>query len=156
MNKSQLTGLIIRPLLRDIPHGLTEIAVLCIQMLIAHESRRGEYISQLHGGPAAGIIQMERATHAAVWTYGDTVWDNAVLAGIITPYDKRYALRPDFDRLLYDLKYNIFMARQRLFMKPEAIPGDPMEISVYLKKHWNSVAGAANYDSYYKAWLEWG
>lgn len=155
MDKKQLTGMVINPMLRDIPLGYTDRAVLCIQMIIAHESERGGYISQRHGGAAAGIIRMERATHANVWRYGATVWDNALKAGIITEEECLAQMPPDFDRLLYDLRYNIFMARQRLFMKPEALPYGAKAMSIYLKKHWNSTNGAPDDDSYYKDWIAW-
>lgn len=155
MDIEQLTNLVMKPVLRLFPLGYSPLAVMAIQMIIAHESQRGHYISQLHGGPAAGFIQMEKRTHDSVWRYGETVWANAVLAGIITTGDNRLRAPPSFDRLLYDLRYNIFMARQRLFMKPEAFPNSPEAMSVYLKKHWNSVAGAADPDSYLKDWLKW-
>lgn len=155
MDKKQLTNLIIKPMLLEIPQGYTGRSVLCIQMIIAHESKRGQYIAQLNNGPAAGFIQMERATHNTVWRYGATCWDNALKCGIITTKEHRDQVVPNFDRLLYDLRYNIFMARQRLFMKPEALPYGAMKMSAYLKKHWNSTSGAADEDSYYKDWLKW-
>ena len=155
MDKKQLTDLIINPTLREIPHGYTGRAVLCIQMIIAHESARGEYISQKGGGPAAGFIQMERATHTCVWRYGASVWDNALKLGIITHSEFQKQKHPPFDRLLYDLRYNIFMARQRLFMKSESLPYGTKAMSKYLKKHWNSAGGEANELSYYHDWLMW-
>lgn len=155
MDKKQLTNLIIKPMLHEIPVGYSPEAVLAAQMVIAHESHRGEYITQLHGGPAAGFIQMERPTYNTTWRYGATCFDNALLCGIISREDFKSQKVPDFDRLLYDLRYNIFMLRQRLFMKPEALPKGEMEMSKYLKKHWNSVYGAADEDSYYKDWKVW-
>ena len=155
MDKSQLTNLIIKPLLRLIPHGMGKRSVLAIQMIIAHESKRGEYISQLHGGPAGGMIQMERVTHTSTWRYGATCFDNALLCGIITAEEHKSQKVPDFDRLLYDLRYNIFMARQRLFMKPEALPHGVKNMARYLKKHGNSTMGAADELSYYNDYILW-
>lgn len=155
MDKQQLTNLVINPMLREIPLGYTGRAVMAIQMIIAHESKRGHYIAQLNGGPGTGFIQMERATYVTTWRYGATCWDNALSTGIISRDDFDRQIIPDFNRLLYDLRYNIFMARQRLFMKSEALPYGAMEMSKYLKVHWNSVYGAAHEDSYYKDWLKW-
>lgn len=155
MNRNQLVNLVIKPTLCAIPKGHTPVSVMAIEMIIAHESNGAEYISQLNNGPAAGIIQMERLTHESVWRYGDTVWANALLIGIITREEFKAQEHPPFDRLLYDLRYNIFMARQRLFMKTECFPNDAVEMSAYLKKHWNSVGGAANNDSYFNAYLRW-
>jgi hypothetical protein len=155
MNKQQLTNFVINPLLRSIPMGYTGRAVMAIQMIIAHESLRGEYLTQLDNGPAAGWIGMERETHRSVWVYGATCWDNALKAGIIDHEQHRLQIIPPFDRLLYDLRYNIFMARQRLFMKPEALPYGAEAMSAYLKLHWNSIYGAADDNSYYLDWKAW-
>lgn len=155
MNRDQLVNLVIKPMLKAIPKGYTTQAQMAIVMIIAHESDGYEYISQLENGPAGGGIQMERRTHEATWRWGDTVWQNALLTGIITREEYKTKTHPPFDRLLYDIRYNIFMARQRLFMKPEAFPNDAVKMSAYLKKHWNSVEGAAKTDSYLKAYLSW-
>lgn len=155
MKRSQLVNLILIPTLCEIPKGNTPEAVMAIEMIIAHESKGAKFITQLGGGPATGIIQMERLTHSTVWQYGDSVWKNALEMGIISPDDYKYQTHPDFNRLLYDLRYNIFMARQRLFMKPEALPNDATKMSAYLKRFWNSADGAARTDSYLKAYLSW-
>ncbi len=158
MKKSQLVNMVIRPTLKEIPHGYSEPALLAITMIIAHESKRGEYIHQLGNGPALGVIQMEPSTHESTWTYGDSIWGNAFKLGIIA---SESPTRPPVERLLYDLRYNVFMARQRLFMKPELLPNLADEfaqidaMSKYLKKHWNSVKGAASDTSYADDYWEW-
>ncbi len=155
MNKRQLIDEVAIPLLKKIPLGYTASSVLASEMIIAHESKRGEYIRQLRQGPALGMIQMEPATHDDVWKHGDTVWCNAVDVGIITRDQFNNQEHPPAERLIYDLQYNIFMVRQRLFMKPEALPHTPEQMSAYLKEHWNSVAGAASNMSYYDDWVLW-
>ena len=156
MNKLQLLHHIVRPTLIEIPRGLTEESELAIMMIIAHESKRGEYVRQVGAGPALGLIQMEPATHDDVWKHGDSVWENARNMDIIDVYDYNVKIHPDSSRLVYDLRYNVFMARQRLFMKSEALPiGDKLKMSRYLKKHWNSAQGRATFDSYYKDYKKW-
>jgi len=155
MNKNQLLNHVVIPMLKDIPKGLTEQSKLAIMMIIAHESKRGEFIKQIGKGPAVGLIQMEPRTHDSTWKFGDSIWINAMNAGIITPQEKASGIHPPAERLIYDLKYNVFMARQRLFMKPGTLPSDLVSMSLYLKKHWNSVVGKANEDSYmvdYELW----
>lgn len=155
MDKFQLTNLIIEPLLKEIPHGYSKKAVIAIEMIIAHESLRGKYIRQRFNGPAYGLIGMEELTYNSTWEYGDSIWDNAFNAGIISRDQWKYKIKPCFKTLLYDLQLNIFMARQRLFMKPEAFPDGMKEMSAYLKKHWNSIHGKADNLSYMASWDLW-
>jgi len=161
MDKKQLEDLIVRPTLRDIRQGLSEPSVLAVMMIVAHESRRGEFIKQKGTGPALGLIQMEPRTHASTWRYGDSIWDNARSLGIISNSQYIISEHPKANRLIYDLRYNVFMARQRLFMKRELLPnfGNSFKqidaMSRYLKKHWNSVSGAAEDDSYATDYWLW-
>ncbi len=144
MNKQQLTSLVIIPTLKEIPHGYTEEAVMAIQMIIAHESKGGEYIAQTKG-PALGIIQMEPFTHDEVWKWGDSIKFNALNMGLIGSKS---------ERLIYDLRYNVFMARQKLFMAPGALPRLSKLMAVYLKKNWNG-GGKATPDKYYDDFMRW-
>lgn len=150
MNREQLTKHVIRPTLQAIPKGWSAKAELAILMIIAHESLRGEYIAQIGHGPAKGIIQMEGWVHDDVWTNSDSIKPNATLLG----YDP-VLCQSNSDMLCWDLRYNVFMARQRLFMDPNPLPETPEEMSVYLKKFWNSDMGLASDDSYLSAYSEW-
>lgn len=144
MNRDQLTELVIIPTLKDIPNGYSKEAVLAIQMIIAHESNQGYYLAQTKG-PALGVIQMEPFTHEQTWLHGDSIKRNAEALGI----------KQDAGRLVYDLRYNVFMARQKLFMAPGALPNNEVEMASYLKKHWNG-PGKATPEKYlndYKGWV---
>lgn len=153
MNKEQLLDLVVKPTLEDIKNGPS--GETAIMMIIAHESQRGEYIKQHPTGPAWGLIQMEVKTHDDTWKNGDSIWDNALKLGIITKEEYQAEAHPSHKRLAWDLKYNVFMARQRLFMKPGKLPTDLKQLSKYLKKHWNSSGGAATNYSYEKDYLRW-
>lgn len=155
INRGQFESLIVVPGLTEIPNGYSEKAVLAIMMIVAHESKGGEFLSQLDDGPARGAIQMEGWVHDDVWSNGDSIWDNALDMGIIS--DEEYLSRkhPHSSRLIYDLRYNVFMARQRLFMDPNPLPDSPLEMSAYLKKFWNSSLGKANDMSYYNDYMDW-
>ena len=153
MNKKQLTELVIVPTLHEIPKGYSPEAVMAIQMIIAHESSGGEYLAQ-KSGPALGIIQMEPFTHGEVWKYGDSIQKNAELLRIVTPGTGVKNV-PSPNRLIYDLRYNVFMARQKLFMDKGALPKEPGEMAHYLKKHWNG-GGKATATKYHFDYMAWG
>ncbi|MCJ8292903.1 MAG: hypothetical protein MJK15_00720 [Colwellia sp.] len=155
MNKDQIVELVIRPTLKAIPKGYTDESVLAITMIIAHESKRGEYIKQAGTGPALGLIQMEPRTHDSTWKFGDSIRKNALKLGIITQYQYDRFEHPPAERLIYDTRYNVFMARQRLFMKKGALPKDVKNMSKYLKQHWNSAGGAADNYSYSDDYARW-
>lgn len=151
MNREQLERHVVRPALEEIPRGYSDKALLAVMMIIAHESLRGEYIAQLNNGPAKGIIQMEGWVHDDVWKNSDSIKHNAKLLGIIRENDKL----PTSDRLYWDLRYNVFMARQRLFMDINPLPSDPLQMSIYLKQFWNSNAGKAKDTDYLEAYNQW-
>lgn len=154
MNKRQLRELIVIPTLLEIPKGHSEEAALAIMMIVAHESARGHYLKQ-NGGPALGLGNMEPLTHNETWKHGDSIWTNASALGFIDAEDYCNRAHPKPERMNYDLRYAVFMMRQRLFMKKEKLPVSIFEMSVYLKKHWNSTDGAATKMSYandYKRW----
>jgi hypothetical protein len=153
MDKKQLTELVIIPTLREIPYGYSTEAVLANQMIIAHESSGGKYIAQTKG-PALGIIQMEPLTHNETWKWGDSIWDNALLLGIIDTGAFYSKIHPNARRLIYDLRYNVFMARQKLFMSPGALPDEPFEMAEYLKKNWNG-GGKATVTKYHFDYKRW-
>lgn len=156
MNKEQLVNLVIIPTLKEIPKGIGAKAVQAITMIIAHESKGGNYLKQIGGGPALGIIQMEPTTHNSIWDNGDSIWDNALLLGIVSAEDHDQFLMPPAERLIYDLRYNVFMARQYLFMDENPLPSTPYQMSAYLKDYWNSAGGAADSNSYLRDYELWG
>lgn len=153
MNKEQLTDLVIIPTLDEIPKGYSGEAVMAIQMIIAHESNGGEYIAQTKG-PALGLTQIEPATHDDVWKHGDSIWKNAVKLGIISKTERLLKKHPDAFRLVYDLRYAIFMTRQKLFMAKGALPANASDMAVYLKKHWNG-NGKSTPIKYHTDFLRW-
>ena len=119
-------------------------ALTAILMIIAHESNKGEYLFQVGGGPALGVIQMEPETHDSVWKAGESVKENADKLG----------LKQDVTQLYKSLEYAIFMARQRLLMDTNPFPTGLKELSKYLKEYWNA-GGAAEELDYYHAFINW-
>lgn len=152
MDKGQLTELVIIPTLKEIPFGYTPNAVLAVQMIIAHESLRGKYLKQVKG-PALGPINMEPPTYYSTWRFGDSIRANAEKLGIISA-NMGVDNIPHPSRLIYDLRFNVFMARQKLFMAPGALPSDPMKMAHYLKLNWNG-DGKATAQEYYDDFMLW-
>lgn len=142
INPKQFKEFVCRTL-KEIPGGHSDSSLVTALMCAAHESHLGEYMKQKKG-PALSPWQIEPATHDDTWEHGDTICFNAQLLGIECGVEK----------LEYDLRYSVFMFRQRLFMKPEALPpaDDLMAIAEYLKKHWNTAKGKATTEDYYKAY----
>ena len=120
-------------------------ACMAIEMIVAHESKGGEYWRQLGGGPALGIIQMEPTTHDDVWKNCDN----------IRVYAARARIKRDLNRLCDSVEYNIFMARMRLIMDVNPLPDNPEKMAHYLKKYWNSDGGKASAAKYLNNWQEW-
>lgn len=136
---------IIHNTILEIPNGYSFASQLAIEMIIAHESNCGTWLWQLGGGPAHGVIMMELPTHEATWQWGDSIKENAAIMGIVE----------DFERLDYDLRYNVFMARQRLFMFSKALPSEAGDMAEYLKKYWNTEKGKASANKYFNDWTRW-
>lgn len=156
MNKEQLVNLVIIPTLKEIPKGISAEAVLAVTMIIAHESTRGNFLKQIGGGPALGIIQMEPRTHNSTWKFGDSIWKNAYNMEIISKDDFDNKRHPLPGRLIYDLRYNVFMARQNIFMDRDTpLPKTPHQMSDYLKSWWNSAGGEAKSNSYLRDYEIW-
>ncbi len=153
MNREQLQTLIVEPLYNRMKNGMS--GVDAFMMCVAHESKGGEYISQVGSGIAKGIIQMEDATHDSVWANGDSIWDNAVNLGLISRVDWDKRIKPSADRLIYDLQYNAFMFRQFMFMQPGKLPNDKRELAKYLKKHYNTYLGKATDIDYLYDDIKW-
>jgi len=145
IDPGQLRDLITRTL-KEIPNGYSEDAVELMMMIAAHESSLGTSLVQNGGGPALGLFQIEPATHDDTWENGDSICANAQILGIECAVEK----------LEYDLRYQIFMARQKLFMISEAIPSNRMvmKMAEYCKKYWNTQHGKATAYDYHEAYLD--
>lgn len=128
----------------DLKLSKPEFTLAC-SMLVAHESQGGKFLRQHPTGPALGVIQMERATHADTWLHCDN----------IQMYAERLGYREDVNKLKYDLRYNIFMARMRFIMDVNPFPKTEKEMAVYLKNYWNSKNGAASPEKYLQDYYNW-
>lgn len=104
----------------------------------AQESAFGSYLYQVNG-PARGVFQMEPATERDLWDK----W-------LVYRADYMRAMRlccpgvqPGTDALMYNLKYQIIMARLFYRRIPAPLPasGDVEGMAAYWKQYYNTVAG---------------
>lgn len=118
--------------------------VTACMMACAHESLGGKYRRQLGGGPARGVLQIEKATHDDVWEHSDTIHEVAKALGI----------EKDWSRVEYDDRYSIFIMRHKFAMDSKRIPCDLFGIADYTKRVWNGDGKATptKYIDDYCAW----
>ena len=120
-------------------------AVELICMICAHESLGGVVRVQMGGGPARGVLQFEKPTHDSVWDNSDTIKQTSRVLGI----ERDWSHVEDGDR------YSIFVARHLIAMDPHPIPSDPVGMSQYAKRVWNTDAGKATPEKYLRDWQAW-
>ena len=150
IQKDQLRDLIqavLRYLEPEIPYS--ENAVELLMMTAAVESNLGDYIKQTKG-PAKGIFQVEPATERDVMDrYLGSKYRKKLKAKI-----QRLAgdPPPGIDPAVYDLDYQIALARCFYWMKPGALPKIKMvedrpdydsivKMAKYYKKYFNTYLG---------------
>ena len=148
MDKSQLITEVIRPALSELSAYNANMkspkAEELLANIVAHESKGGEYLRQLGGGPALSIFQVEPATHL-------DVWDNFVLPRpslrkiLLKMASNGFRLNShEFDEeLIFNLRYASAIARIVLWRSPEPLPAanDIIGMAHYWKNNYNSVHG---------------
>ena len=141
MNSAHLVDLVIRPTLRALEPAVpfSEAAVEMVYYTAAAESGL-DALTQLGGGPARGIYQMEPATH-------DDIWENylAFRTGLRAAVQRLLAPVPaHVDQLVTNLAYATAMCRVHYRRVPAALPpaGDLDAHARYWKDHYNTAGGA--------------
>jgi len=143
MHKDQLRGLVEETL--PLVSLYSEAATDLLMGTAAVESQLGYYIKQV-GGPARGIFQMEPRTEVDIWDnylkFNHKLRDSLATLGY---------LRPDASALVYDLRYQILMARIHYLRVPYALPTSTVGQARYWKVHYNTVAGKGTVKKYIDA-----
>ena len=128
----------------------TESAETALLMVAAHESKLGEYNTQIGGGTARGLYQVEIATMHDNYTnfinYKNGL--NKEIEGISG------VKGPDEYQLQYNPIYCTIHARLKLYRSPGPLPKsyDTVAISEYLKKYFNTSGGKARAEDYFLAY----
>ncbi len=134
MNALQLRELI-EYVLKDMDM-YSESAVELLMLTAAVESRGGQDIRQIGGGPARGIFQMEPDTEKDIWL--NYLWFRDNKANIVRRYDTAGT-----GDLWWNIGYQIVLARYHYYRIPVALPSadDVNGLAHYWKKHWNTING---------------
>lgn len=141
----QLTKYVIKPALEAVKLYSLSAGEQILGTACA-ESRLGTYLHQV-GGPALGILQMEPATHADIWSnylvYRPELMDTVYKMVPSDMWDTTQK-RPHHEILITDLRYAVVMARlkYRRSKTPLAQPGDWCGHARVWKEVYNSVRGA--------------
>ena len=122
----------------------SESAVELLAMICAHESLGGKFRSQVGGGPALGLFQIEPETHDSIWGNSDTIRQRAAKHGIVR----------DLSQLENNDRYSIFVARHYLAMDANPLPKGLEAMSAYCKSYWNRT-GKATPEKYLNDYLRW-
>ncbi|MBF0190242.1 MAG: hypothetical protein HQL99_03710 [Magnetococcales bacterium] len=146
LDPRQLLVLVICPTLQRLDLWSSAAEELLLGIAIQESGLR--YLTQLGGGPAMGLWQMEKITHDDIWQnflHGRT----KLALNILGPYPK-----PDHARLAWDLAYACGMCRVHLLRCPGALPaaGDLDGQANYWKLHYNSLLGAGTAEQYCSSW----
>ncbi|MFA7177919.1 MAG: hypothetical protein WC114_11765 [Smithellaceae bacterium] len=141
-----------RTLIEDVlrPIGLNSNAAVSLLMgTAAAESALGKYWYQVGGGPALGPFQMEPGTEADHWQ--NFIAFNRKIKAVMA--EMGY-FGPDPDRLQYDLKYQIIMARIHYLRVKEALPEaeDVQGLARYWKDHYNTRLGSGTVEGFITKW----
>ncbi|KYO58419.1 hypothetical protein [Vibrio parahaemolyticus] len=151
MDAKQLTTLVVRPTLKQL--GLySRAAEQLIVGTIYQESLKGEFIKQVGGGPALGVIQMEPATYHDIWDH--YLAYKRSLANKITELASMSSLdedmRPNVDQLITNLAFAVGMCRVHYLRKKPALPsaGNVEGLAHYWKDHYNTHLGAGTVEEF--------
>jgi hypothetical protein len=136
---------VIRPVLKDLDLWSVEAEQLVLGTA-CQESKCGEYLVQLGGGPALGIYQMEPATH-------DDIWKN-FLNYKVDLIDRLAAfyINGISKELIGNLYYATAMCRIHYLRVPEKIPVGLHPQAAYWKKYYNTPLGAGTVNEYINSW----
>lgn len=145
----QLRRYVIRPVLETL--GVySQPAEELLVLTAAHESRLGQFLHQVGGGPAIGIFQMEPATHDDIWR--NWLHHRPQLAGkvgdfCVPGFEDATAggeQQPDSGQMAGNLYYATAMCRCHYLRVPDPLPAaDDVEgLADYWKTHYNTALGA--------------
>lgn len=133
---------IVRPVLQHLAAwrpGMDAPAAENLLIGTAVQESRLTWLRQLGGGPGLGVMQMEPATHADIWTnfinFDSDLVD--VMHGFTAPW-------PALDQqLVGNLPYAVAMARVHYYRVAAPLP-DPADVdglAAYWKRYYNTPAG---------------
>ncbi|HCH5589157.1 TPA: hypothetical protein NKZ51_004509 [Vibrio parahaemolyticus] len=150
MDAKQLLTLVVRPTLKKLKLHSQAAEQLIVGTI--YQESDANFLKQVGGGPALGVIQMEPAT------YKD-IWDNYLaykrkLANQITELASMESLdedmRPHVTQLITNLAFAVAMCRTHYLRKKPPLPkaGDIEGLAKYWKEHYNTPKGAGKVEEF--------
>jgi len=151
LNVLQFDEFIVAPAL-NVMQMYSDSAVELLKFTCATESRGGSFVAQVKG-PALGIFQMEPTTYTDLWH--NAIFSNSKNMNLLAMHFRNPNLH-DFERMVYDLRYAVVMARLQYARFHEVLPDakDVDGLWEYYKKYWNTEKGKATKDKSIKAYQD--
>jgi len=120
-----------------------------LMLTAAVESNLGHYLNQNGGGPARGIFQMEPTTE-------QDIFDNYLVynPSLLKKVREYQGLFPEKE-MVYNLAYQIIMARIHYLRVPERLPStDDIEgVADYWKRYYNTYKGKGTVEKAVKKYI---
>lgn len=144
MDKDLLEQYFIRPALEYL-NMISQSAINLLLGTVAQESAMGQYVSQIGGGPAIGIYQIEPSTHRDVYLnyldYRKELRDKIILFRVGQTMD---------DHLRSSIFYQTLIARLIYYRTPDALPAadDLNGLARYWKFYYNTMSGDGTADQF--------
>lgn len=148
----QLRNYVARPTLRYLAESnlmpWTVAAENLVLGTILTESR-GQYLKQIGGGPALGIIQMEPYTHDALWSRWLDHPARKPLADRLRALQTSAHITDGALELIGNLYYAVGMCRVFYRHLPDPLPAanDPLSMAQVYKRRYNTALGKAAVES---------
>ena len=132
-----------------------ERSVSAVELLLGTAIQESSltYLVQLGGGPAAGLFQMEPATHNDIWKNYLSFREDLALRVLTLSFTPG---TPNAMEMIGNMHYACAMARMLYKRVPEALPeaGDVEGMANYWKEHYNTHEGAGTVEEYIENWHE--
>lgn len=151
---------VIQPMLDSLPEKYQqkmnshEAVTLLLGTAMAESG--GAAIAQLGGGPAAGLCQMEPATHNDIWKHWLMRDKHYILQEWVAEKFGKVDYEKRFDMLYGNAFYAFFMARCHYYRVYESIPapadGNIKPYARYWKEHYNTHMGSGTIEHFVKNW----
>jgi hypothetical protein len=140
INAEQLRLHVLRPTLQHLDLWSQAAENLVLGTILTES--RGEYLKQVGGGPALGVIQMEPATHDDIWI--NWLRYKRTLAMKVRELETAARITLGAQELTGNLYYAAAMCRIFYRRLPDALPeaGDPVGMAQLWKHRYNTELGA--------------
>jgi len=138
LDPAQFRRVVVRPTLMDL--GLYSRAAEALLMGTAMQESGLRYLTQLGGGPALGLYQMEPSTYMDIWRNFLLAPRRRTLADRV----REMGGTPDYPgAIAWNLRLATAMCRIHYLRVPDPLPDpdDPTALGWYWKQHYNTPAG---------------